>query len=203
MDLLGRELRSLRTHGVDVQDMSTGEFINVRVFTITAGADYRGLEDMLGITGAPRVTYACYRCWLQGSPGPHKVLYGGAYRWLASGDSLRSKAYNLNNKKVALPNRKALAASHQQLGHEITNTTTITERNKDDLPPALRTKADLLTRSQVNDSNFASHLGDFNIRIQCLPCILLICDIYIYSSCRYLLVLASQVKGRHCTIVHF
>lgn len=96
MKLISRELGSLAEHGVDVYDAHTETHINVRVMLLTTGADYRGIEDMLHLSGAPRVQHGCYKCWTAGSKGVHKYNYPGAWTWLDDGDPLRLPASQLN-----------------------------------------------------------------------------------------------------------
>ena len=96
LQLLSNELASLSQYGVDVLDAHTNTVINVRAVLLTTGADYRGLEDMLRLTGAPRVRHGCYKCWTEGSKGIHKFIYPGAWTWLEGDDPLRRPASRLN-----------------------------------------------------------------------------------------------------------
>ncbi|EFJ39630.1 hypothetical protein VOLCADRAFT_100738 [Volvox carteri f. nagariensis] len=82
LKLLSRELESLAECGVDTFDAHTESYINVRVRLLTAGGDYRAIEDMLRMSGAPRVKHGCYKCWTAGSKGVHKYNYPGAWTWL-------------------------------------------------------------------------------------------------------------------------
>lgn len=94
--LVADEMRDLSTHGVEVYDAADDCTLTVRVLLLTATSDYRGWETMLGIAGAPFTTHACYRCWLPGTKGPSKILYGQGFRWLERDDSLRAKAKTFN-----------------------------------------------------------------------------------------------------------
>ncbi len=79
--LVADEAKGLERHGVKVFDAVTKEPTDVRVFVLTTSSDYRGIEVMLNMTGAPRVPHGCYRCWLEGTAGPGKCLYNQAWRW--------------------------------------------------------------------------------------------------------------------------
>lgn len=96
LSLISDELDSL-AQGFWVYDALTQSRIRVRVFLLTATADYRGWEVMLGLPGAPNVSYACYKCWLSGVRGPGKHLYGQGFRWLSQVDILREEAKLFNN----------------------------------------------------------------------------------------------------------
>lgn len=129
LKLVSRELGSLAEHGVDVYDAHTETDINVRVMLLTTGADYRGIEDMLRLSGAPRVQHGCYKCWTAGSKGVHKYNYPGAWTWLGDDDPLRQAASQLN---------PVTNATGQRL-----------QRNTNELRPALRSKAELAAMTVV------------------------------------------------------
>ncbi|EFJ43898.1 jordan transposition protein [Volvox carteri f. nagariensis] len=73
LKLLSRELESLAECGVDTFDAHTESYISVRVRLLTAGGDYRAIEDMLRMSGVPRVKHGCYKCWTAGSKGVHTL----------------------------------------------------------------------------------------------------------------------------------
>ena len=115
LELLADELTSLSVNGVTVYDSFAKEPINVRAFLLTIGGDYRGIEEILRIRGAPHALHACYRCWLKAVKGPRKNLYGGAFRYLHMDDSTRALLCKLNNPEKTANGHETAAAPRTQL----------------------------------------------------------------------------------------
>ncbi len=118
LELLADELGGLAVHGIEVYDAHIDRTILVKVYLLSVGGDYRGIEEVLGITGAPHADHACYRCWGEADQGPHKKLYGRAYVHLDPADPLRDRTYKLHRVTTPRESRDALPPAprtHEQL----------------------------------------------------------------------------------------
>lgn len=99
LDLISDELLSLSEHGILVHNSLTGGDICVRAHPVTVGSDYRGLESFTNMTLAPTAQHACLRCWLPGSLGNQKRLYGRTLSFLPKDHALREVLAKLNRQE--------------------------------------------------------------------------------------------------------
>ena len=98
--------------GVSVFDAHKQEHFDCKLQLLCAATDYRGLEDLYNIRGAPTAPCACLRCWHTGVRAPTgqgigsvKTLYANHYTFLppkvAAETGSSKRLFELNNPSVA------------------------------------------------------------------------------------------------------
>ncbi|EFJ39776.1 Idaten transposition protein [Volvox carteri f. nagariensis] len=95
--LLAEELTMLNTEGLPYTHPVNGMPAVAKVQLQVLGGDYRAVEKVVGITGAPTSVYSCFKCWHPGTWGPSKYLYGQFFRYLSKASPLRRLSADLNN----------------------------------------------------------------------------------------------------------
>lgn len=83
------ELNYLDTYGTRVIDSRDGKPFLCRARLVNCVADFRGMEDLIGINGSPS-TCGCLVCWLRGQSCGKKMLYCGHRKFLERNDPLRA-----------------------------------------------------------------------------------------------------------------
>lgn len=88
-EIFADELNYLDTYGTRVVDSRTGVPFLCRARLVNCVSDFRGMEDLVGISGSPS-TNGCLSCWIRGQKVGGKMLYCGHRTFLGAEDKLRA-----------------------------------------------------------------------------------------------------------------
>jgi hypothetical protein len=156
--LISEDFQRLVQDGVTYKHPHNGTLCHVNVKLKVLGGDYRAIQDMLALPGAPVAKFACFKCWLDGIRIPFKYAYGQFHRYLSTAAEwlpFRRVVASMNSAYLWKWERAVPGSAAGGTGgkvKDVDNTTVArfaSDEHSHKVPPAVRTRADLIARLQV------------------------------------------------------